>query len=118
MATTYINAGDVIEYVALATTTSGDVITLDDTIGIALASAASGAKVSVQVSGNFTLDKATGVVFATGQKLNWDASTGKVTSATTSAAGDVTAFGIAAAVALTGDTTCEVILCPGNGTGT
>lgn len=117
MATTYLQAGDTITFTAAANITSGDVVELGDVLGVAVMTAASGAECEARVNGVFTMAKATGVVFTVGQKVNWDASAGNVTSATTAATDDITDAGFIVAAAATGATTCELRLTAGTGTG-
>lgn len=118
MATTYVQPGNTLTHTAAAAISSGDVVELNDVVGVALGDIANGSDGEVMVTGVFTLAKVAGTAFAQGDKLNWDASANNFTKATTSAAGDITAAGVAAAAALSAATTCNVLLTPGTGTGT
>lgn len=105
----YANSGSAIS--------SGDVVVMKHTLGIAITDIANGASGAVQVAGKVTVPKVTAAVFETGEKLIYDVSAGKFDdSSATPSAGDITGGAVAAAAGANGDTTCRVILTPGNTT--
>ncbi len=107
----YANTGSAI--------TAGSVVVLGNTIGIAAEDIAATTGVgTVHISGRFSgIPKVTAAVFAQGEKLIWDVSAGKFDdSAATPATGDVTGAAIAAVAGANLETTCTIILTPGNTT--
>jgi predicted RecA/RadA family phage recombinase len=91
MATNYVQAGDVIQYTAGADISSGDVVKMGNTLGVALQDIANGATGSVAIRGVFTVPKVTAAVIAQGDSLTWDVSVSKFDDkAATPATGDVT----------------------------
>lgn len=91
MATNYVQAGDVIQYTAGADISSGDVVKMGNTLGVALQDIANGATGSVAIRGVFTVPKVTAAVIAQGDSLTWDVSVSKFDdNAATPATGDVT----------------------------
>lgn len=91
MATNYVQAGDVIQYTAGADISSGDVVKMGNTLGVALQDIANGATGSVAIRGVFTVPKVTAAVIAQGDSLTWDVSVSKFDdNAATPATGDIT----------------------------
>lgn len=91
MTTNYIQPGEVIDYVAGANTTAGQVVRIGNVLGVALTDIASGATGSVQITGVFSVPKVSGAVIAQGESLTWDASAGAFDdNLATPAAGDIT----------------------------
>jgi len=105
----YVQRGDVLDYVATATITSGDVIEFTDCIGVAAKDAVSGATVAVAMTGVFNLAKVAATAWSLGDKLYWDATNNELT---TTATANIP-VGIAAADAASADTTAKVLLNPG-----
>lgn len=120
MAVEFVRVGDVITYSNTGSAISkGAVVVMKHTIGIALDDIAATTGVGpVAISGHFKgLPKVTAAVFVQGEKLIWDESEDKFDdSAATPATTDITGACIAAVAGLNGETTCEVILTPGNTT--
>lgn len=104
MTTKYRQPGEVVEHTAGASISSGDVVELGDSVGVALGDAESGDKVSVRIEGVFDLAKTTGTSWSQGDKLDWDTSAGEFHKGLTPASGDVTGCAIAAEDAASGDT--------------
>ena len=117
MAKTYVQPGNTLTHTAAAAISSGDIVPMNDIVGVALGDIANGSDGEVMVTGVFTVTKVAGTAFAQGDKLNWDDSNGYFTKSTTAAAGDVTSAGVAAAAALSAATVCNILLTPGTGTG-
>jgi len=97
---------------------SGDVVKITNMLGIALVDIANGASGSVALKGVFSdVPKVTAAVFTVGEKLIWDVSAGKFDdSAATPASGDVTGAAIALVAGANLETTCTIMLTPGNTT--
>lgn len=95
---------------------SGDVVVLDDTIGIAQVDIADTEDGSVAIAGAHEVPKTTGTAWAQGEKLDWDDSVGEFVPGATPAAGDVLECGVAAADAAAADAVGEIRLTPGTGT--
>ncbi len=115
MAKNFVQPGDTIEIVATGTITSGQVVALSHTLGVALGDAVSGETVAVGVEGVFDVPKVSAAVFAAGEKLLWDASAGAFDdSAATPAAGDILGAAVAVRPGLDTETTARVKLTPGN----
>lgn len=115
MATNYVQPGDVIQVTAGADITSGQVVKVGQTLGVALTDIANGATGSVAIRGVFTCPKVSAAVIAQGESLTWDVSASSGAGAfddnlATPATGDVTgATAVAAKAAGNGDTTVEVL---------
>lgn len=95
MADNYIQPGDIINHVATADITSGQVVKIGQILGVALTDIANGATGSVAVRGVFTVAKVSGAVIAAGESLTWDVSASSGAgafddNAATPATGDVT----------------------------
>ena len=93
-------------------------------LGVALVTLASGATGSVAVEGVFSgVPKVSAAVFAQGEKLLFDVSSGSGVgafddSAATGASGDVMGGAVAWVAGANAETTCTVLLTPGNATTT
>ena len=117
MSDNYNGAGGVVNYTAGADIAAGDVVVLKHCIGVAIADIANGATGAVAISGRWTVPKVSGAVFVVGEKLIWDSSASSFDdSAATPASGDITGACVAAKAGANLETTCEVILTPGNAT--
>lgn len=117
MATNYQAKGDSVAWTngTGGAVTSGSVVKLSHTIGIAAGDIADGATGTVFLEGVFTAPKVSAAVFAVGEKLIWDSSAGAFDdSAATPATGDVTGGAIAMVAGANTETTCTVKLTPGN----
>lgn len=100
-----------------STVTSGSVVRIGHTIGIALVTIANGETGSVDCTPGsvWTVPKVSGAVFVAGEKLLWDASAAAFDdSAATPATGDLMGAVFAFAPGANGETTCQVVLSPGN----
>ena len=96
---------------------AGAVVALKHCLGIALVDIANGESGAVQVKGKVTAPKVSAAVFAQGEKLVYDVSAGAFDdSAATPATGDITGAAVAAVAGANNETTCTVILTPGNAT--
>lgn len=96
---------------------AGTIIAMAGTLGVALTDIAVGETGAVQIAGKVTAPKVSGAVFAQGEKLVWDTSAGAFDdSAAVAASGDVTGGAVAAVAGSAGETTCTVVLTPGNTT--
>jgi len=103
----YTNAGSAIS--------SGDVVIMGDTIGVALVDIAASTGVGqVAIEGEFALTALTGAVIAVGERVMWDA-TGSAfdDSAATAATGDIVGGAIATGASGNGDVVVNVRLTPG-----
>jgi predicted RecA/RadA family phage recombinase len=106
MATNYIQPGEVCEYTAGATISSGDLIALNNRAGVALTDIANGSTGSVALTGVYTVPKTAGATWSVGQAIYVISATG---IATVTATGNVPA-GFAFAAALEGATTGQLLL--------
>lgn len=99
---------------------SGGVVVAGNMIGVALVDIANGATGSVDFTPGRVfsgIPKVTAAVFTVGEKLIWDTSAGKFDdSAATPATGDVTGAVVAWVAGTSSDTTCTIMLTPGNST--
>jgi predicted RecA/RadA family phage recombinase len=77
MADNFVQDGNVIDHVAAAAISSGDVVKIGQSLGVALADIANGATGPVAMRGVFTVPKVTAAVIAAGERLVWDVSAGK-----------------------------------------
>lgn len=120
MATNYQEEGCVIQWTNStgSAVASGDVVKITNMLGIALVDIANGAAGSVALEGVFSgVPKVTAAVFTVGEKLIWDVSAGKFDdSAATPASGDVTGAAVAWVAGANLETTCTIMLTPGNTT--
>lgn len=98
--------GDAIDVVApTGGMVSGNVYVFGAMVGVAGASGNAGDKVALWVVGVFAFPKTAGLATTMGQKVYWNAGTGKVTSS----AGDA-ALGVATSAQIGSDTTVNVRL--------
>lgn len=113
----FVQRGDVVNRTLAGTVAAGDVVAMRGTIGIALKGGVSGDVIPVAIEGCFTVPKASGAVWAQGEKLLWDTSAGNFDDdAATPAAGDIMGAVVAMAAGQNGETTAVVKLTPGNTT--
>lgn len=103
-----------------AAVSSGGIAVAGNMIGVALTDIANGATGSVDFTPGRVfsgIPKVTAAVFTVGEKLIWDTSAGKFDdSAATPATGDVTGAVVAWVAGTSSDTTCTIMLTPGNST--
>lgn len=117
MATNYVQPGEVITYTAGAAITSGDVLVIGQSMGIALEDIANGSTGSVQLSGVFTVAKVSAAVIAQGESVIWDASASAFDdNAASPATGDVSTCCVAMEAGAATTTTIDVKLNVGIGT--
>lgn len=121
----HINDGETISYTngGGSTIASGTPVVTGHTLGVARGDIPAGATGTLAIKGRFTLPKVSAAVFSIGEKLVFDVSANSGIgafddSAATPAAGDLTGAAIAAVAGANGETTCEVVLTPGNATKT
>lgn len=115
----YVDNGTTVNYTngGGSVIASGSAIKMGHSIGVALTDIAVGATGAVQVAGKVTVPKVAAAVFAVGEKLIWVAAAAAFDdSLAVAAAGDITGAAVAAVAGAAGQTTCTVILCPGNAT--
>ncbi len=119
MATNSVQDGAVIEYTnAGAAISSGDVVAMNDMVGVAITDIAATTGVgSVAIEGVWSVDKIAGTAWNLGDVVDWDASLGKFGIGITTAAGDVTKCAVVTKAAASGDVTGEIKLVPGIGAG-
>lgn len=110
MSRNYVHNGDHMTVAAPAAVNSGDLVIVGQMFGVAQASAASGANVSLRTGGVHSLRKLNGAStsYAAGANLYWDATNANVTI---SATGN-TRIGVAGAAAANADTLAVVRLNP------
>lgn len=127
MAKNFVQDGDVIQWTngTGAAVVSGQLVKVGPSLlGVALVDIASTASGSVAITGVFSgITKVSAAVFVQGEKLLWDVSadSGKGAfddSAAVGATGDVMGGAIAWGGGGNGETTCTVMLTPGNATTT
>ncbi len=101
---------------------AGGIVAMGNMIGVALVDIAGSATGSVDFTPGRVfsgIPKVTGAVFVVGEKLIWDVSAGKFDdSAATPASGDITGAVTAWVAGANGETTCSIMLTPGNSTRT
>lgn len=78
MAKTFLQDGDRITVTAPAPLASGDGVIVGALFGVALADAETGAAVTLQTTGVWTLPKLTTAVITQGAAVSWDADAGQV----------------------------------------
>jgi predicted RecA/RadA family phage recombinase len=108
----YTNAGSAIA--------AGAVVVSGHTIGVAVNDIAATTGTGVlAIRGVFTVPKVAAAVFVAGEKLIYDVSAAAFDdSAATPGAGDITGGAVAFAAGAADETTCQVLLTPGNATKT
>lgn len=121
----YKKGGKTISYTNGGGTTiaSGTLVATGHTLGWAVADIAPGETGTLSIEGEGTAPKVSAAVFAVGEKLVFDVSANSGVgafddSAATPATGDLTGAAIAAVAGANNETTCTVILTPGNVTKT
>lgn len=115
----YVDNGTTVNYTNASGSdiASGDVIVMGHSLGVALVDIADGDTGAVQVAGKVTVPKVSAAVFAVGEKLVYDVSAGAFDdSAAVAASGDLTGAAVAAVAGVNAETSCTVILTPGNTT--
>lgn len=117
----YVDDGTTVNYTNGGGTTiaAGTIILMKNTLGSVIADIAAGATGAVQIRGKVTAPKVSGAAFVVGEALVWDVSANAGAgafddSAAVTAVGDVTGAAVAAVAGTDGQTTCTVILTPGN----
>lgn len=101
-------------------TTGGDlakgaVVVLGSIIGVTAMAIAQDETGTVCIEGVFEVPKVPAAVFAQGEKLIFDSSAGEFDdSSATPASGDVTGAAVAMVAGAASETTCQVLLTPGN----
>lgn len=117
----YVDNGTTLNYTNTsgATIPSGRVLKIGNIIGVALADILNNETGAVQIRGKVTAPKVSAAVFVVGEKLLFDVSAGSGVgafddSAATPATGDVMGAAIAAVAGANTETTCTVVLTPGN----
>lgn len=127
MANNFVQDDDVIQWTngTGANVASGQMVKVGPSLlGVALVAIANGASGSVGLRGVFSgVAKVSAAVFAQGEKLLWDVSAASGAgafddSAATGASGDVMGGAIAWVAGQNAETTCTVMLTPGNATTT
>lgn len=76
---TFVQHGKNIDYTATADITYGDMVPLVTRVGVALETIPNGCTGSVTVAGTFECAAETGVAFAVGDQLYWDATNKRLT---------------------------------------
>jgi len=99
---TYVGEGNVITITAGGTVSAGDVFEGVDHIGVYMEDAVSGDAVGLGIAGEWLMAKETGVAFAVGDRLYWDATNNRLDKTATNIPA-----GIATATAASGDTTAR-----------
>ncbi len=113
----YVDGGTTVNYTngGGSTIAAGTILLMKNTLGSVIADIAAGETGAVKISGKVTAPKVSAAVFVVGEALVWDVSAGAFDdSAATTAVGDVTGAAVAAVAGANGETTCTVILTPGN----
>ncbi len=100
MALNFIEKGERIEVTAAAALSSGDLFFVGDLAAVAAVDIALGAVGNAHVGGVFQLAKPTGIIFAQGDPVYYDASAGKCTSVTGDGANRFVGLAWAAAATL------------------
>ena len=125
MATNFVQDFGVFDWTnnTAANVVSGQVVKIGHTIGIALVNIAIGETGSVDCTPGrcWTVPKVSAAVFAAGEKLLWDISANSNAGAfddslATPASGDLMGAVVAAKPGANTETTCVVMLTPGNAT--
>lgn len=112
MATNYVQDGDTIDYTngTGSYISSGDIVVIGGTLGVALVDIANGESGTVGVKGVYTVPKVSAAVFSQGASLTYDVSASAFDdNAATPATGDITGPAARAhAAGANGETTAEV----------
>lgn len=112
MATNYVNDGQVITYSNSGSAiSSGDVVIINNIVGVALVDIANGASGSVAIEGVFTVPAVSAAVISQGEAVIWDATAEAFEDDQHAAGtGDITGACVAMADSGNGDTTVMVKL--------
>jgi predicted RecA/RadA family phage recombinase len=102
----YVQNGNVIDVIASADISVGDVVPLTNMCGVALVDIAANDTGSVKLDGVFTLPTDTGAAWSVGEKVYWDATNKKATKTATSN----TPLGFAVTAKVSAGTSCNVKL--------
>ena len=117
MATNYVFSGCVVDHIAGAAISSGDVVVIGQQIGIALGDIANGATGSVALDGVFSVPKVSAAVIAQGESVIYDLSALAFDdNLATPATGDVSGCCVAVEAKGAATTTIKVKLNVGVGT--
>jgi predicted RecA/RadA family phage recombinase len=107
MAANYIQPGSVLTITPAAAITSGQVIAIENLLGVALVDIPLGGIGEVKTDGVFKVPKAPAVAIPLGAAVFWDISA-QVFTVGTPAAGDITGSTLAASAGAAGDETLHV----------
>lgn len=100
----FVQDGKTLDFTTAGAVANGEVLEFANSIGIAMAAATgAGQVIPVAMEGVYELAKETGVAFAVGQKLYWDAANNRVDATNTNIA-----CGLAWRAQAAGDTVCLV----------
>lgn len=102
----YVQNGNVIDVIASADISVGDVVPLTNMCGVALVDIAANDTGSVKLDGVFTLPTDTGAAWSVGEKVYWDATNNRATKTSTSN----TPLGFAVTAKASAGTSCNVKL--------
>lgn len=117
----FVDNGSTVNYTnsSGSTIAAGSIVATGHCLGVAITDIANGETGALRVTGKVTAPKVSAAVFSVGEKLVWDVSAGAFDdSAATPASGDITGGAVAAVAGANTETTCTVILTPGNATKT
>lgn len=103
-----VHAGDTIDYTPASAVAAGDVVVVDNLVGVAMRDIAANELGHLTVSGVYDVPKATGGAIDAGALVFWDTDNDRVTTT----AGNFKCIGICVAGALSADTVCRVLLIP------
>ncbi len=106
----FIHRGEMIDYTPSVTVRAGDVVVLNDLIGVANLDIPAGRLGALTIVGIFDFPKDVGYTFYQGRRIFWDAANGKV--AHDDGGGIYPFLGKVVRLAVNTDTTVRVRLCP------
>ena len=116
-----VSDGKRINLTLAAAILSGNALQIGDMLGVASVDGEIGDNIAFAIRQVYELPKATAVIIAAGESVNWDASAngglGEITNVATAGVGDVTALGVAMEAVGAGPVLIAVQLTPGSGTG-
>ena len=119
----FVSDGNTVSYTngGGSTIPSGTLVKAGHTLGWAITDIPAGGTGTLRIRGKGTAPKVSAAVFAVGEKLVFDVSANSGVgafddSAATPASGDITGGAIAAVAGANNETTCTVVLTPGNTT--
>lgn len=110
----FVQDGNVVDHIATAAISSGDVVVMGPLIGIAVTDIANGATGAVAIEGVVTIPKNTSTAMAVSTTPYWDVSAGEL-AAGTPATGDVDGALVLVEAAAEAATTAKVKLTPNGG---